>query len=197
MNRAIRILSEEHRSISAVLHALRHLAHIAGDGSIRPEFSVFRAMIRYIDEFPERLHHPKEDAFLFARLAARAPECVPLLETLRAEHVEGQKRIRDLERALDQFEESWPHWSGPFIVAVDDYAEFHRRHMLREEREVIPAARRALTAEDWRAIGDAFAGNADPIADLREADLAQLYTRIVGMAPSPIGLGVRWEKRRS
>ena len=69
--------------------------------------------------------------------------------------------------------------------------------MLREEREVIPAARRALTAEDWRAIGDAFAGNADPIADLREADLAQLYTRIVGMAPSPIGLGVRWEKRRS
>ena len=197
MNRAIRILREEHRSISAVLHGLRHLAAVAGDGRVRPDFSVFRAMIRYIDEFPERLHHPKEDAFLFARLAVRAPECAPLLDALRAEHVAGQKRIREVERALDQFEASWPHWGGPFIAAVEDYAEFHRRHMLREEKEVIPAARRALTAEDWRAIGDAFAGNEDPIADLRADDLAQLYTRIVSLAPSPIGLGVRWEKRRT
>ena len=29
-------------------------------------------MLRYIDEYPERLHHPKEDQFLFARLAKRS-----------------------------------------------------------------------------------------------------------------------------
>lgn len=197
MNKAIRILREEHRSLSAVLHGLRHLATAAQDISVRPQFEVFRAMVRYIDEFPERLHHPKEDAFLFERLAARSPESLPVLELLRAEHVEGKKRIRDLERALDQFEASWPHWGGPFLSAVEDYAAFHRRHMLREEREVIPAAERTLTAADWETIEQAFAGHQDPIADLREADLAQLYSRIVSMAPDPIGLGGRWERTQT
>ena len=194
MNKAIRILRDEHRSMAAVLHGLRHLAHSAQEAGVRPRFEVFRAMLRYIDEFPERLHHPKEDAYLFARLAARAPETLPLIEALRAEHVESAQRVRDLERALDEYERSWPHWSGPFLAAVEDYAEFHRRHMRREELEVLPAAERALTGEDWRAIEEAFAGNEDPIADLREQDLAQLYTRIVSIAPAPIGLGARWER---
>lgn len=194
MNKAIRILRDEHRSLNAVLHGLRHLAHAAQEAGARPRFEVFRAMIRYIDEFPERLHHPKEDAYLFVRLAARAPETLSLIDALRAEHLEGARRVRELERALDEFERNWPHWGGPFLAAVEDYAEFHRRHMRREERELLPAAERALSDEDWRAIEEAFAGNEDPIADLREQDLTQLYTRIVSIAPAPIGLGARWEK---
>jgi len=194
MNKALRILHDEHRSLAAVLHGLRHLAQASRDATVRPRFEVFRAMLRYIDEFPERLHHPKEDAYLFERLAARAPETAPLIEALRAEHVESLERVRVLERALDEYERSWPHWSGPFVAAVEDYAEFHRAHMQREEFEVLPAAERALTAEDWRAIEEAFAGNEDPIADLREQDLAQLYTRIVSIAPAPIGLGARWDQ---
>lgn len=194
MNKAIRILRDEHRSLAAVLHGLQHLAQAAQDATVRPRFEVFRAMIRYIDEFPERLHHPKEDACLFARLAARAPETRPLIDALRAEHVESAKRVRDLEHALDEFERSWPHWSGAFLAEVEDYVEFHRRHMRREELEVLPAAERALTGDDWHAIEEAFAGNDDPIADLREQDLAQLYTRIVSIAPAPIGLGTRWER---
>ena len=193
MNKVIRILRDEHRSMAAVLHGLRHLAHASRDPAARPRFEVFRAMIRYIDEFPERLHHPKEDTYLFARLALRAPEMAPLIDALRAEHVEGAKRVRDLEHALDEYEGNWPHWSGPFIAVVEDYVEFHRRHMRREELEALPAAERALKEEDWRAIEDAFAGNQDPIADLREQDLAQLFTRIVSIAPAPIGLGARWD----
>jgi len=193
VNKAIRILRDEHRSLAAVLHGLRHLAQASLDAGVQPRFEVFRAMIRYIDEFPERLHHPKEDACLFARLVARAPETRPLIEVLRAEHVESAQRVRALERALDEYERSWPHWSGPFLAAVEDYVEFHRRHMQREELEVLPAAERVLSDDDWRAIEEAFAGNADPIADLREQDLARLYTRIVSLAPAPIGLGARWD----
>lgn len=180
--------------MAAVLHGLQQLAHAAQDAGVRPRFEVFRAMIRYIDEFPERLHHPKEDAYLFARLAARAPETVPLVDALRAEHVESTQRVRDLESALDAFEQSWPHQGGAFLTVVEDYVGFHLRHMRREELEVLPAAERALKTADWRAIAQAFAGNEDPIADLREQDLAQLFTRIVSIAPAPIGLGERWEK---
>lgn len=123
MNKAIRILRNEHRSIAAVLHGLQSLAHKAADPSLQPEFAVFHVMIHYIDAFPERMHHPKEDRYLFARLAERA-----------------------------------------------------------------------LTDEDWREIGEAFSVNDDPIADLREKDLASLFSRIVSLAPEPIGLGDRWKR---
>jgi hemerythrin-like domain-containing protein len=192
MHEAIRILRDEHRSLSAVLQAMQHLARKAVEPGVRPRFEVFRAMIHYIDAFPERLHHPKEDEHLFAALERRAPEARVLLDELRAEHVEGAQRVRALERALAAFEADGPRRGAQFVEAVNGYAEFHWNHMSKEEKQVLPLAERALTEEDWRRIGVAFAGNEDPIADLREQEFEQLYARIVGLAPAPIGLGERW-----
>lgn len=194
MNEAIRMLRDEHRSISAVMQALQALARVAREPGVRPEFEVFRAMLHYIDAFPERLHHPKEDEHLFARLAERAPEAAPLLAELRAEHVAGAQLVRELERKLLGFEENWPRGAASFAAAVEAYAEFHFNHMRKEEQQVLPLAERALTQEDWRAIAAAFAASEDPIADLREKDFAQLYARIVTLAPVPVGLGERWKK---
>ena len=74
MKEAISILKSEHRSISAILYALKELARMAHDATVRPRFQVLRSMLRYIDEYPEKLHHPKENEHLFARLVARALE---------------------------------------------------------------------------------------------------------------------------
>lgn len=197
MNHAIQIIRDEHRSISAVLHALKQLAKDAEDPKLQPRFDVFRAMIYYIDQFPERLHHPKEDKYLFALLAARAPQTTDLVEVLRAEHVMGAQLIRDLEQALVGLEVGWQGGARAFGAAVDAYAQFHWNHMRKEENELLPLAERFLTAEDWREIDAAFAGNNDPIADLREHDFEKLFSRIVTLAPEPVGLGERWKKAAS
>lgn len=194
MEKAIRILKDEHRSIAAVLQAMQQLARKASEPGVRPGFEVFRAMLRYIDEFPERLHHPKEDAYLFARLLERAPEADRLVVELRAEHVVGARLVRTLEQALNAFEAAGPGGAQRFAEAVDAYADFHWQHMRKEEHELLPLAEQKLKPEDWRAIGEAFAGNRDPIADLREQDFEQLYTRIVSLAPAPVGLGASWGK---
>ena len=194
MHDSIRILYDEHRSIAAVLHGLLALLRAAKDPAVRPEFPVFNAMIHYIDTFPERLHHPKEDQFLFARLAARAPEARPLIDELRTEHVEGARLIRELEAALLAFEVRGRRELPAFAAAAEAYAQFHWDHMRKEEKQLLPLAERALTAEDWKAIDDAFAGNEDPLADLRENDFRQLYQRIVNLAPEPIGVGESWKR---
>jgi len=194
MNDAIRILRDEHRSISSVLHGLQELARTAQNPSVRPDFSVFRAMIYYIDAYPERLHHPKENDILFPRLLRRAPDAAPLVRELREEHEKGANLVRDLERALLAFEVGWPQGAAPFTDAVRTYADFHWDHMRKEELVLLPLAETALTGEDWKAIGDAFAGNEDPIADLREQDFAQLFSRIVSIAPEPVGLGKPWKQ---
>lgn len=192
MKDAISILKSEHRSISAVLHGLKELARMAQDATVRPRFQVLRSMLRYIDEYPERLHHPKEDEHLFARVAARAPEAKKLIEELKKEHEQGAGLIRELERTLLFFEEGWPAGGREFQQAVDAFADFHWQHMRKEELELLPIAERVLTAGDWRAIERAFATNLDPIAELQERDYERLFSRIANLAPAPVGLGEAW-----
>jgi branched-chain amino acid transport system ATP-binding protein len=196
MNKAIRIIYDEHRSISAVLSGLKSLAEMARNPKVRPDFAVFRAMIYYIDAFPERMHHPKEDEHLFARLLLRDPAVRPLVDALQAEHRDGAKLVRDLEQALIAYEQTWPEGIERFVAVVEAYAQFHWKHMRCEEHELIPLAEKALSTADWAAIEAAFEGNNDPIADLREQDFTTLYQRIVSLAPAPVGLGERWKPAR-
>src|SRR3954471_10320810 len=147
MKESIVILKSEHRSISAVLLGLKHLAEMAQDARLKPDFQVFRSMLRYIDEYPERLHHPKENDYLFNYLGARAPQAAGLIADLRSEHELGAQRIRDLERSLLFFEEGWPAGGPEFQQQVDAYAEFEWEHMRKEEQELLPLAERFLTAE--------------------------------------------------
>ena len=197
MNEAIRILKDEHRSMSAVLHGLQELARTAQNPSVRPDFAVFRAMIYYIDAFPERLHHPKEDDVLFPRVLVRSPAAGWLVQQLRAEHVKGASLIRDLEAALIAFEMAWPFSADRFAEAVSAYAQFHWDHMRKEEQVLLPLAETVLTEEDWESVSAAFERNEDPIADLREKDFAELFSRIVSIAPAPVGLGKPWRRAAS
>ncbi len=192
MKESIQILKSEHRSISAVLHGLKELARMAHDAKVRPRFDALRSMVRYIDEYPERLHHPKEDQHLFARLAGRAPEALPLIAQLHAEHAQGARLVRELERALVFLEEGWPAGAREFAQVVEAYADFHWQHMRREERELLPLAERCFTDHDWRSIDAAFAANEDPVAGMTERDFAKLFTRIVNLAPQPVGLAEGW-----
>ncbi len=194
MKESLRILRDEHRSISAVLLGLKHLARLAEDAAVKPDFRPFRAMIRYIDEYPERLHHPKEDALLFARLLACCPESAQTIRELKREHEEGARKVRDLERALLFYEDAWPEGRSRFIEMIDAYADFHWAHMRKEEEEIMTLAERRLAPEDWKEIDAGFAANADPLAQVAEKDFESLFTRIVNLSPSPIGLGDPWKR---
>ncbi len=194
MRDAVRILRDEHRSISAVLSALRELARMAQQPGVRPDFAALRAMVYYIDTFPEKLHHPKEDEYLFARLVQRAPEAAPLVRELQDEHVTGARLVRELERAVLGLEQSWPQGCGAFRDAVEAYARFHWDHMRKEEQALLPMAEQRLTAEDWAAIAAAFGANQDPLAGSAEHDFQRLFQRIAEIAPAPVGLGAPWKR---
>lgn len=197
MQKAVGIIYSEHRTISAILSGLKSLAQLCTDPALRPEFAVLHAMIYYIDAFPEREHHPKEDRYLFERVAARDPGSKPLIEALKAEHVVGAGMVRDLERALNEFELTWPKGADRFAAAVDSYTQFHWNHMRREEHDLLPLAEKALTPGDWEEVNDAFAANVEPIGDLRNTDFKALYQRILHLAPAPIGLGDRWKREHA
>jgi hypothetical protein len=62
--------------------------------------------------------------------------------------------------------------------------------MSKEEERVFPLAEKLFTRSDWEAIDKAFQANADPLAnDRNERDFRKLFSRIVSLAPPPIGVG--------
>jgi hemerythrin-like domain-containing protein len=190
MKTALNIIRSEHRALAAVIHGLRYLVEQVDKGGPAPDLKVFRAMLHYIDAFPERLHHPKEDRYLFAKIRQRYPEANAIIAGLEAQHVRGAQLIRELERALLAWEEEGSRAFPDFAHRVREYSEFHWQHMREEEDVVLPLAERVLLAEDWRAIDAAFEGNQDPLlGEEVQKDFDKLFSRIVNLAPPPIGLG--------
>ena len=187
---AIRIIRDEHRSLGAVLHGMLYLVHQIRDRGIEPDFPLFGAMIYYIDAFPERFHHPKEDQYLFKLLRIRCAEAAPVLERLATEHRAGAEKIRTLEQALARYQHGGAPEFSNFISAVEAYAAFHWDHMRTEEKEVLPLAEKHLTRGDWEAIDAAFLGHTDPMLGVDAgAQFDALFKRIVSLAPPPIGVG--------
>lgn len=187
---AIRIIHDEHRSLAAVLHGMLYLVREIRLRDMSPPFDVLGAMVYYIDAFPERFHHPKEDAYLFRFLATRHPDAARLIDGLQTEHRAGAEKIRGLEQALHRYREGGPGQFPGFAEAVQGYASFHWDHMRTEEDELIPLARTHLTTDDWKEIDEAFLGHSDPLIGTRAgAEYETLFRRIACLAPPPIGLG--------
>lgn len=190
LNSALAIIHDEHRSLAAVIHGLRYLVREMRERNAKPDFRLLWAMIYYLDEFPEKLHHPKEDAYLFARLRLRTDEADQVVAELERQHQAGAGSVRELELALGHFEACMPEGMERFSSAVESFGEETLKHMAFEESTLIPLARKHLTAEDWVEIGAAFSENGDPHFDAAvDHECRDLFSRIVNLAPPPIGVG--------
>jgi hemerythrin-like domain-containing protein len=189
-SRYLASLYDEHRSIAAVLHGMQYLVRETRERGTRVDAEVFRAMLYYLDVFPERMHHPKEEEYLFKRLRERSAEAGEVLDELAREHNRGGQAIRDLEQDLLRLEAGGERELPAFAAAVESFIDGYWAHMRREEHEVMPLAEQVLTPEDWAEIEAAWASNQDPIHGFgAEADYRRLFSRIVNLAPPPIGLG--------
>lgn len=180
---------EEHRAISAVLHGMQYLVRQHKERGKTLDPRVMRAMLYYLDVFPEREHHPKEEAILFAALRKRTHEADEALDELARQHASGESAIRNLEQDLLRYESGGEAEFPAFADAVERFVENYWAHMRIEEHEVMPLARKHLTAEDWKAAEQAFASRKDPLEGADDLDARALFSRIVSLAPPPIGLG--------
>jgi hemerythrin-like domain-containing protein len=70
---ALQIIRDEHASLAAMLQSMRFMVQMGPSDDAKKFFDVLRGMLFYIDEFPERLHHPKESNLLFSKIAKLAP----------------------------------------------------------------------------------------------------------------------------
>jgi hemerythrin-like domain-containing protein len=192
---ALTIIRHEHGALSAMLRSITLLLADCRRRGMLPDFGVLRAMLFYVDEFPERLHHTKETELLFPKLRQRSSEAAAVLDRLDRDHAGGEHAIRELEHLLLGFEMMGATGQGDqrrerFETAMARYIDFYLEHMRVEETEVLPLAERVLNADDWKELDAAFLKNRDPLAGA-EADEAyrELFRKILTTLPAPLGLG--------
>ena len=187
---ALQVIRDEHSAVSAVLRSM--LQMIERDPDEQPErfFDVLRAMLFYIDEFPERRHHPKESDLLFPKLARVAPQLMPVIHRLEQDHMAGENRVRELQHLLLAWELLGDSRRPAFEEAARKYVQFYLEHMRTEETELLPVAQKDLGDADWAQLDAAFQSGGDPLATGdRDPVYDRLFTRIVMRAPAPIGVG--------
>jgi hemerythrin-like domain-containing protein len=186
----MRLIKDEHRSLSAVLRAAEHLVGKAVSTGKAVDFKLLRAMLYYLREFPEQRHHPNEDRILFARIKARTREADAAIAELEEEHRRGHEMLQSLMIALDNWEAGAADGGKQFAEVLSTFARFYWAHMEKEETSVLPAAERSLSKEDWHEIHAVFESHRDPMFGENTAnEFRDLFSRIIRLAPPPISEG--------
>ena len=188
---SLQIIRDEHAALAAMLRSLEMMVERGPVNQPQAFFDVVRAMLFYVDEFPERLHHPKESELLFPAVARLAPETAEVIRRLENDHSKGESAVRELQYLLLAWELLGESRRDQFNQTAKRYLEFYLEHMRLEETVVLPTAQKVLSDQDWIELDSAFASNCDPLGGKypRDPVYDRLFTRIVMQAPSPIGLG--------
>jgi hemerythrin-like domain-containing protein len=191
VHESIQIIRDEHATLAAMLRSFGMMVERGCADAPETYFDVMRAMLFYIDEFPERLHHPKESELLFPRVARLVPETQELIARLDKDHANGESAARELQHLLLAWELLGDSRRAAFDAAAKRYLAFYLEHMRLEETVILPAALKVLNDADWKELDAAFATNCDPLTGKypREPAYDRLFTRIVTRTPAPIGLG--------
>ncbi len=147
------------------------------------------ALLRYVHDYPEQRHHPKEESSLHRLLRQRGERGRDLLHRLEAQHLHEHQLAAELQAAFDACADR-ASGDDPALVRLDaavaTLAAHVWEHMRLEEHELLPLALDVLTPADWSEVADVFAGNQDPgFGEWSEADFKRHFTQAANSARLP------------
>jgi branched-chain amino acid transport system ATP-binding protein len=161
------------------------------------DFMLFEAMLLYVENVPDHVHHPKEDAVLFPALMRHAIGGKQLVDELEHDHARGRVMLAALHDALRACRAGGIGGFDRLRQGVGQFAKFYDEHMWREEQQLLPLAVAHLPAEDWQCVERAFSENAVGFSAELANDYRRLFQCIAELMPSPLGSLLLGEMPRS
>jgi hemerythrin-like domain-containing protein len=180
---AVILIHEDHRTLGAVLRALRDSVESPCRTIVPPDFEHLRAMLFYMDEMPARLHHAAESELLFPRIRERCPPLRPVLDRLEAEHGRAEIAVQELERALTAWQLMGDERREGFELPLRAYVQGYLGHMEVEENYVLPVAQDYLSAADWQDLHTALLGHRGTLTEATVQRHGALFERILSNQP--------------
>lgn len=161
MAELIEVLRHEHRNMARLLAALeRQIAMFAEDQA--PDYDIIRGVADYFFDYPDRCHHPKEDA-IFARLKETHPANVASIFDLADEHTRLRTRARQFHDTVAALLNEADIARSVVVEATRQFIAAERKHMTMEEQGFFPLADLLLTSDDWPVIERQLTQGSDPV----------------------------------
>ncbi len=141
-----------------------------------PDYSLMRSIIVYIQEYPEKIHHPLED-MIFSILLERVDDA-GFVQEIITEHTQLEDVTRRLRESLESLssgivtKEEIKQQLSVFLVG-------QRQHIYIEEVKVYPLVQSILTKKDWKQLQSMVPILDEPIFGRRTRDdYERLYREI-------------------
>jgi hemerythrin-like domain-containing protein len=157
-------LREEHGTIMKMLAVLQKFFAKSMDlkgGQAKD----LETLIEFFEIYVDRYHHGKEEQHLFPALSlARIPDIDSLIKSLIEDHYQARKEMEQVKshaEAIHSYSEDAP---GEFTEAAQRYVELVRKHIRKENSELLPLIEEKLSEVERLQMGKQF-------QDLEEAIL--------------------------
>jgi hemerythrin-like domain-containing protein len=157
----IQTLREEHRNIRLLLGVLDHQVGLL-ERDAQPDFELLQGIANYFCDYPDRCHHPKEDA-VFRRLRDKHPREAAGIGDLAREHRNAHARVRRFQENIQAVFRDAILPRATVVSAARSFLEAEREHMKMEEEVFFPVAGSVLDEEDWRAVEVDLKAVQDPL----------------------------------
>lgn len=176
-------LHKDHVNISRILDLLEQQLEVLRREE-SPDYYLMTKIVEYIQEYPEIVHHPREDAMFSVYLEGH-DEGSERIDELMREH----RELNEITTALRDTVETVFHGGvvnrESFQAQLADFIGRQRAHVNREEGEVFPLIEARLTAADWQRVESMIPDSGDPVfGPTLQSQYETLYRHIF---PEPAG----------
>jgi len=139
MEKALKILSEEHKNILKMVDALVMKCNAIESGK-ELDTGFFKKAVGFIKNYADKFHHAKEENILFAELCKDDVQmhCNPT-QQMMYEHDVGRKFVKELEKGVEEKNKD------KIIQNAKGYAQLLQEHVFKEDNILYPMANDALS----------------------------------------------------
>jgi hemerythrin-like domain-containing protein len=177
-------LRREHAGLAALLDVLDRQASVLAEAGGEPDNEALAALGEYFSDYPELVHHPKED-LIWRALKTRDGAAAAAIGDLEGEHRHLKELTRGFVAAIDAVLHDAEVRREVAAQIIRRFVDAERRHMEKEEKQFFPAAARALKPEDWAGIAARAGQRPDPLADPAADRRFAALRRMIGDGAGP------------
>ena len=171
MPNVIAALDRDHANVAKLLELLESEI-LAIEVGKTPDYPLLQDIMRYMTQYPDRFHHPKED-LIFAQLLRCEPRARADVEDLLEEHISIGLAGQEFDRLLHTSVVDSVDVREQLGTAGFAYIRALREHMLKEETKLFALAKAIFTKEDWQVIDEEVDAVEDPLFGAMVADAYQ------------------------
>ena len=140
-------LRGDHRNMVMLLELLdAEIDRLAASGE--PDYDFVRDIMLYVTEYPDVVHHPKED-IVYRHLKSLRPETHADLERVETDHQHIEESGLKLWKSIEAISIDADFDRGELIEKFRDYSEQLREHMYWEETKLFSLADELQHFGDW------------------------------------------------